>query len=205
MRTNLKQRSLQDIAVEKNTTCNLVIREMKQSSLNKPYKELITFFQPFRKRKLTRSEFYGLAHCVYGWMPRMIEPMQNINIQKINSELSSVGKKKTLKSGSLRETLKAFNGRIVGFSKFMHFMRPDEFAIIDKNVACSLLGNKSVSQDFWTSEDFFWAAHQWIFDYSQSPDFLRKNPNMKSTFYTCSQMRLIEFYLYTANKLRTAG
>jgi hypothetical protein len=46
---------------------------MEKSDLNKPYEELLKFVRSFSGRDdLELSDFYGLAHCVYGWMPRML-------------------------------------------------------------------------------------------------------------------------------------
>ena len=94
-----------------------------------------------------------LALAVYGWMPCILgrhgnmgyETSEDNSDNNINSIDESIGKsvKKFCQSGEELndfEKLKFFIDKSwVGLSKFLHFLRPDRYAIWDSNVSRALL------------------------------------------------------------------
>jgi hypothetical protein len=97
------------------------------------YPHLVAFSEG--KEVLTESDFYQLWHMVYGWMPRIA------NHKFAPSEVNEIVKQLNLalNEGELMkhhfEYLKSrLDNSIVGVSKLLHFINPEEFAIWDSRV-----------------------------------------------------------------------
>jgi hypothetical protein len=97
------------------------------------YPEIISFFSNLRTIAL--REFIIGAHVVYGWMPTILtlnEPPTGFQI--IIDMLNNVKQGQYLDKNSLIRLQSVINNSLVGASKLLHFIRPDNYAIWDSRV-----------------------------------------------------------------------
>ena len=88
----------------------------------------------------------GLA--IYGWMPTILRA-EGRGLKRRNVDFSEIAKE--LNSGSIDPKHHNFlNGSYIGTSKFLHFWRPDGFAIWDRNIhkALDLSGAVNAKANF---------------------------------------------------------
>jgi hypothetical protein len=179
-----------------------IIKKMEKSDLNKPYEELLKFVRSFSGRDdLELSDFYGLAHCVYGWMPRMLILKKELSPSVLKEEwiLARRGYDKYKGIGAFSEMLRMFNGSVVGLSKLLHFAHPDKCPIYDSNVYKALHSEEKA--DYWKDKQAYNGYVEWIAQTKGLNTLLveiRKSKMFKnSSKYT--DLRLIEFFLYNIN------
>jgi len=166
-------RSFTEIVNNKNAC--YVINEMRKSNINKPYEQLLRFFGKYSaKDDLKISDFYGLANCVYGWMPLMLIPKKEFNLIKLKEEWkrARAGFRSELGIQEYKELPKLFNGSIVGLSKMLHFSHPEKFPIYDSNVYEILTGEKS--QNYWKDHSSFNNYMKWLDDTNELKDLENK-------------------------------
>lgn len=175
---------------------------MEKSDLNKPYEELLKFVGSYSGRDdLELADFYGLAHCVYGWMPRMLILKQGIELSELKKEwlLARRGYDQYNGIGAFSELLRMFNGSVVGLSKLLHFAQPDKYPIYDSNVYKAL--HREEKADYWKDKQAYKCYVEWI-DRTKGLDTLLVKIRKSEIFKNSSQytdLRLIEFFLYNIN------
>jgi hypothetical protein len=111
----------------------------------KSYSKLMEFVKRsiIIKDKIT---LIGIAHLVYGWMPTMLD---NIDENFIKDDTSVKNIWDGIISGSLEKSFlesikKITNNSIIGGSKLLHFINPKDYAIIDSNILKYILNKKYV-------------------------------------------------------------
>ena len=84
-----------------------------------------------------KDQYIILAHAIYGWMPTVLEidfnvensienaidTLKNIDFVQVDDVIDKV-----------RTVAKFTNNSFVGASKFLHFICPDKFAILDSTI-----------------------------------------------------------------------
>ena len=94
------------------------------------YKEFLVFFSS--KKELTPHDIVIGAYFTYGWMPTMLELKGDINL------IAAIANKARGKDGISRADFShlanAINGSVVGASKLLHFICPEDHAIWDSRV-----------------------------------------------------------------------
>ena len=94
------------------------------------YKEFLVFFSS--KKELTPHDIVIGAYFTYGWMPTMLELKGDINM------IASIANKARENDGISRADFSclanAINGSVVGASKLLHFICPENHAIWDSRV-----------------------------------------------------------------------
>jgi hypothetical protein len=113
----------------------------KTSSINSKdsyiisYPYMIAFFAS--KEVIRAEDLVCGAHMVYGWMPTILElytDKGNLNLGQAAELLSRVKKGGGITDGDMTELSKLINNSLVGASKLLHFVSPDNFPIWDSKV-----------------------------------------------------------------------
>ena len=103
------------------------------------YREFIDYF-----KNLEKIEFHNFiiaTHFVYGWMPKILQlrnlPEENNFMNLCSTLLSTLNKIKRrleISDTELNILVTVINNSIVGVSKLLHFINPEDYAIWDSNV-----------------------------------------------------------------------
>jgi hypothetical protein len=120
-----------DISIEKIIEDASKIKIEKNSSFINSYKEFVKYFSEIPE--LNKHHIIIGSHFAYGWMPTIIE-LKNKSIDEIVRILNEVKKGKRLSSEDLNLLQIGINNSLVGSSKLLHFINPDNYAIWDSRV-----------------------------------------------------------------------
>jgi hypothetical protein len=130
----------------KNLTFENLKREALTFSINKEnsylvaYPEFIKYFK--RTNSIEKHHLIIGSHFVYGWMPTIID----LNISKLKdilNLLNEVKKGKILNAQELEILKKCINNSMVGVSKLLHFINPENYAIWDSRILKFCTGQSS--------------------------------------------------------------
>lgn len=95
------------------------------------YPEFLKYFEKITK--INRHSLVIASHFMYGWMPRMIK--LNLNEEdRVLQILNNVRCGKILEEDEIKTLKSCINNSMVGLSKLLHFINPEEYAIWDSNV-----------------------------------------------------------------------
>ena len=94
------------------------------------YKEFLAFFSS--KKELTPHDLVIGAYFTYGWMPTMLELKGDIN--EVAAIANKARKKEGISRADFSRLADAINGSVVGASKLLHFICPEDHAIWDSRV-----------------------------------------------------------------------
>jgi hypothetical protein len=111
------------------------LKPIENDSYLKVYSGLVDFCS--RQEVCDATTLMGLSHMVYGWMPTIIKFDPNIKIEK---QLFEDIKRGSIETIFLQTLKRAINNSIVGTSKLLHFMNPEEYPIWDSRVYRSITG-----------------------------------------------------------------
>jgi hypothetical protein len=99
------------------------------------YPHILSYFA--ERRTLNESDLVRGAHMVYGWMPTILD----LYLQPPNPDLRRgaefLNKAKTegdLSNDDISELVRLVNNSLVGISKLLHFINPNQFAIWDSKI-----------------------------------------------------------------------
>lgn len=181
-----------------------IIEEMEKSKLNEPYMQLLKFVGGYSGRDdLDLSDFYGLAHCVYGWMPRMLILEEKLDLKTLKQEWK-IAEKGILECHVEKfypKLLKLCGNSIVGLSKLLHFAYPEKFAIIDSNVYKALKGkDTSMPNGIEKRIPLYRNYMEWISEIHESNEVFGKIRKKAKSLNELSKNRFIEFFLYNVGK-----
>ena len=84
--------------------------------------------------KITPNELIIGAHFAYGWMPTILT-LGKADIASCCEDLNRAKAGERLQLEELIRLQEFMNNSIVGLSKLLHFIRPDQYPIWDSNVA----------------------------------------------------------------------
>ncbi len=103
------------------------------------YREFIDYFTNLEKIEF--HNFIIATHFVYGWMPKILQlrsfPEENSFMDICPSLLTTLNKIKRrleISDKELNLLVTVINNSIVGVSKLLHFINPEDYAIWDSNV-----------------------------------------------------------------------
>jgi hypothetical protein len=94
------------------------------------YKEFLEFF--ISKKELTPHDLIIGAYFTYGWMPTMLELKGDINA--IAAIANKARNREVISRADFSRMADAINGSVVGASKLLHFICPEDHAIWDSRV-----------------------------------------------------------------------
>jgi hypothetical protein len=104
------------------------------------YPHFVRFFQ--QRTSLTLSDFVIGAHFTYGWMPKILN-FKPVELRRCLTIVNKVHAYQTLlDSEEIMTVASVVNKSLVGVSKLLHFIDPDQYAIWDSNV-CKYLNSKT--------------------------------------------------------------
>lgn len=102
------------------------------------YSKLLQFSQASILNK-TENTLIGIAHMAYGWMPTMLNYTEHKKDTDLFWQSITEG---CLTLDFLEPIKESINNSIVGGSKFLHFVNPEDYAIFDSRVYKSIVGKK---------------------------------------------------------------
>jgi len=114
-----------------------------QISIHPYYNEFIAFFK--EKKHLDFNDIVVAAHMVYGWMPTMLR----LDTSEIEAVLKVLNRVKYGHLASLEELgliRSMMNNSMVGPSKLLHFIHPDNYAIWDSRIYRYIFGTINQNQ-----------------------------------------------------------
>ena len=107
------------------------------------YPHFLSYFS--NRNDLTEHAVIIAGHFVYGWMPRVV----NLDLFEIDKVITILNKVKNKQEIELPEYLllkTCLNNSIVGTSKLLHFIDPDQYAMWDSHICNYLTGVKHQSK-----------------------------------------------------------
>lgn len=107
----------------------------------KSYPYLLDFFK--RKESFTESDIVQGIHMVYAWMPTTLKKIDWEQLPFVVATLNELKSGTYLHEGQLDILKISANNSMVGASKLLHFIGPEQYAIWDSKVVKYITGNKS--------------------------------------------------------------
>ena len=117
------------------------IKFIKTDSYISTYPEFIKYFQLIDS-EIERHHLFISSHFVYGWMPTIID-LDISNIDNVLQLLNEVKRGRKLTINELEVIKKSINNSMVGTSKLLHFINPEEYAIWDSRVVKYITDKKT--------------------------------------------------------------
>ncbi len=112
---------------------NTISIDPSEAGYIRTYREVLAYFSSFRT--LTITHFVVGVQIVYGWMPTMLnlrEPPDGY--QGLVERLNQLRDGDTLTADDLKSLKATINNSVVGPSKLLHCLNPNNFAIWDSRV-----------------------------------------------------------------------
>ncbi len=185
-----------DIDFFKKIAKNLKKRQDDEQQLTS-YEDMLNFAQR-NLINLDKIALVGLAHMAYGWMPTMIKHTV------LASDFS--GWKLKIKNGSLeksflKEIMKLTNESIVGASKLLHFLNPNDYPIYDSKVYSSIVNHDckvNLSKDVENYVKYAEKLRNLVKNTNQNDilDIQKKLFDKKYIPQKCTPIRVLEVCLY---------
>jgi hypothetical protein len=99
---------------------------------SRSYRAFLMFFE--RLDCITPDDVLIGANFVYGWMPTMLRRVSLPHLEQTADVLTQVKKGKILDMNDLEIISSVTNNSVVGASKLLHFVEPNNYAIWDSRV-----------------------------------------------------------------------
>jgi len=119
---------------------SLKIKKTDQLYINS-YPHILQFFE--EKIQFNESDIIQGLHMVYAWMPTTLKSIDWVHLPFVVSSLNALKHGTYLHEGQLEVLKRNTNNSLVGSSKLLHFISPDQYAIWDSKVIKYITGNKS--------------------------------------------------------------
>ena len=108
------------------------IGDLSSNSFTPTYFEFLRYFSDLTQ--ITPHHVVISAHFTYGWMPRMLS-LKSTNFDDAATILNDVKQSIPITDEQLSQLIRLINNSIVGVSKLLHFVNPNQYAIWDSRVA----------------------------------------------------------------------
>ena len=183
--------------------CSKLKLEPNQSYLI-AYPEFVRFFS--ERKKLTEHDVIIGSHFIYGWMPTILKKISGIN--GILPLWDQAKTEKLLEPKDLDLIRICINNSLVGTSKLLHFINPNQYAIWDSVVFKYLTGVNANNEQIKNASDYR--------DYLKLCKEFIKNDSFKTireqleskiksngiVNYGVSDLRAVEMIMYETQRLR---
>ncbi len=113
------------------------------------YPEFIKYFS--RLDIIEKHHFIIGTHFVYGWMPKVLQ-IKNTPFEEIIAILNKAKVGEPLEVRELDALKACINNSLVGTSKLLHFINPEQYAIWDSKIFRYVTGKKSPYNIGYTDE-----------------------------------------------------
>lgn len=118
-------------------------RVLQEDSYILSYPQILSYFAA--KTSFDATDVVRGAHMVYGWMPTVLElypEPPNINLAAGAALLTKAKATGALLDQEIESLAALVNNSLVGTSKLLHFVSPDNFAIWDSKIYAFVFGRK---------------------------------------------------------------
>jgi hypothetical protein len=147
----------------------------------------------------------AILHMVYGWMPTMLRPIPHHSPAQRDELLRclvAVRDGNFLGSDDLTIVERFANGSIVGASKLLHVLNPENYVIWDSRVAKVFLWSNVSRQTYCTVprlQEYLQTIQRWARDQSvqERCQHLR---DLNPLFVEATNLRMIELVLFNGNR-----
>lgn len=112
----------------------------KNDSYIRAYPEFIKYFQT--NTQIEKHHLIIGSHFIYGWMPTILTLILD-NTDQILELLNDVKNGKILNENELEMLKTCINNSMVGLSKLLHFINPENYAIWDSRILNYCTGQSS--------------------------------------------------------------
>jgi hypothetical protein len=198
---NMQLQTPFDISIEKIIEDASKIKIDENASFIKSYREFVKYFSDILGELNNHHIIIG-SHFTYGWMPTIIE-LKNDNIDGLLKILNEVKKGKRLCSEELNQLRIGINNSLVGSSKLLHFINPNNYAIWDSRVYKYLTNLEPYDyriNNYEAYQNYLELCHK----LTTNTQFEQINNNIdKQTGYKVSKFRAIEIIMYETERMRS--
>ena len=177
------------------------IHRQKEQSYLLSYREFIDYFA--RLEKIEQHNFIIATHFVYGWMPTILQ------LESISEELSlealyphllnTLNKAKSnieITDTELELLVRVVNNSLVGVSKLLHFVNPENYAIWDSRVYKYIYGKKPHQYQI-SDREKYKAYLKNCSEISKHDEFFSLHADINEKIgYEVSAFRAIEWVMY---------
>jgi hypothetical protein len=182
-------------------------KELKFESKNGQIDSYIRSYPEFLKYFTSKTELFEHdviigSHFVYGWMPTILK-----NIGKIDTILPLLNHAKT-KNGELLGVAKldmirlCINNSLVGTSKLLHFINPEQYAIWDSVVFKYLTGRDANNEEIKDASAYL-EYLKLCGEFSEYDIFKSIKKELEGKIhYEVSNLRAVEMIMYETQRLR---
>jgi len=184
----------------------ILIPQANSYILSYPY--ILSFFAD--KQIITSSEIVIGSHVVYGWMPTILELDMNatkgISLDEV-ATLLTLAKTTILSREQLMAVKGMVNNSIVGASKLLHFVAPENYPIWDSRVY-EFIHNKKGHAYQVNNVDSFLTYQKELFMLTTHPRFPEFQSSVNSKVgYPVSGLRALELMMFLAasSKFKTGN
>jgi len=195
----------------KNLTIKTILRDAKKLKLSEEtsyhisYPEFIKYLKD--KNPITKHELIIASHFVYSWMPTILK----IDLSNVKEVLRILNKVKStanypIQREELQVLKQCINNSLVGVSKLLHFIRPDDFTIWDSRILRYTTGQKSpyhIGNEKlyleYLSKVKEIAKHK---DYKKVNQIISKQLKERKLVFKVSPLRIIELVMFETDKQR---
>lgn len=174
--------------------------EIKRQSDYISYPEFLKYFSSLKT--ITRHNLTIGINFTYGWMPTIFDfRSDNFEEALVILNKAKIGSKPTVENLALLKGL--LNNSLVGTTKLLHFIKPDNFAIWDSRVYRYLTNKEPHDNRIGNCNSYI--DYLKFCDYlTQQPEFksLQKNIEMK-VGYSMTAFRVAELVMYSNRNSKT--
>ena len=167
-----------------------------QITIHPYYNEFIVFFE--QKKHLDFNDIVVATHMVYGWMPTMLR----LDTSKIDVVLRVLNRVKYGHFASLDELSfirSMMNNSMVGPSKLLHLINPDNYAIWDSRIYRYIFG--SINQNQIAKTDNYHEYLNVINTLTENDRFLRIHDFVQQSMnVSYSKLRTAEIVMFETDK-----
>lgn len=176
--------------IEKNTIID------KNNSYITTYPYILEFFAS--KPSFNIADLICGSHIVYGWMPTIlhIQIDNEINSLDIVQTLNDAKNGVKISPDKLSNLSKAINNSVIGASKLLHFISPNDFPIWDSKVYSFIYNKKPHNHNVNNIKNFL-EYISILKKYSQNPKFETFHNSVQGKIgYEVSPLRSLELVMF---------
>ena len=175
------------------------------------YKYFINYFKNIDK-KLDVESLVISSHFVYGWMPTIISLNTNkVKIDKILEILNGIKENKiNLEKQDLTDLKTIINNSVVGTSKLLHFIAPENYAIWDSRIYNYIINDQNKKSSYGVNNELTYLNYNNTLreislenNYLISEIELFRSEFKKIYKYDISNLRSLELIMFITNKSKT--
>ena len=161
------------------------------------YAAFVRYFSKDKTQALTEDDLVIGIHFAYGWMPTIFE-FKHTGLKEAVTIINKVKNGSLLSTEELTVLKSLLNNSIVGTSKLLHFISPENYAIWDSRVYRFVTGRNKVDHSKVNSVSLYNAYLEQIRGLVKEEQFLTSvhQPLCRQLKQDISPLRALELVLY---------